>query len=287
MEQRSLSGRTVAISGGAQGIGRVTARALIAKGARVAIGDIDLPLAEKTALELGGNAIALPLDVTDRESFATFLDEAERQLGPLDVVINNAGIMPVGLFSEEDDDSTRRQIDINIHGVITGSKLAIERMLPRRTGHIINIASQAGKAGVPGVATYSGTKHAVIGLSEAMRSEIRDTGIEVSVVMPALVNTELSAGAKEVRLVKTVEPEDVAAGIVATLEKPRFEVWVPNSSKFITAIVGLLPYRGREAIARLLKVDSILLDVDEKAREAYEQRAAESEPSVDEKQAVS
>ena len=97
------------------------------KGCRVAIGDLDLELAEKTAAELGGGTVALALDVTDRGSFAAFLDAAERELGPLDVVVNNAGIMPVTPFAEESDDSIRRQLDINVYGVIVGMQLAIER----------------------------------------------------------------------------------------------------------------------------------------------------------------
>ena len=172
-QRRSLGGKVVAITGGARGIGKATATALVRKGCRVAIGDLDLELAEKTAAELGGGTVALPLDVTDRSSFAAFLDEAERQLGPLDAVINNAGIMPVTPFVEESEESVHRQIDINLHGVITGTQLAIERLRPRGTGYIVNLASQAGKAGIPGIATYSATKHAVVGLSEAVRTELR------------------------------------------------------------------------------------------------------------------
>ncbi len=112
---------------------------------RVAIGDVDLAAAERTAAELGPRTVALPLDVTDRDSFARFLDAAEEQLGPLDVLVNNAGIMPVGRFLDEDDLSARRTVDINLHGVILGMKLGLARMLPRDRGHIVNIASQAGK----------------------------------------------------------------------------------------------------------------------------------------------
>src|SRR5438105_3118833 len=185
---RSLTGQVVAITGGARGIGRATAAALIAQGARGAIGDIDAPLAEKTASELALRsrppapdppAIGLPLDVTDRESFAAFLDETERQLGPLDVLINNAGIMPVGPFEKETDACAERLVDINIHGVILGSKLAIERFKPRGRGHIVQLASIAGKGGFPGGATYCATKHAVVGLTEGLRAELRGTGIEM------------------------------------------------------------------------------------------------------------
>ncbi len=193
-QRRSLSGKVVAITGGARGIGKATATALVRKGCRVAIGDLELELAEQTAAGLGGGTIALPLDVTDRGSFAKFLDETERQLGPVDVVVNNAGIMPVTALVDESDASIKRQLDINIYGVIVGTQLAIERMRPRGSGHIVNIASQAGKTAIPGIATYSGTKHAVVGICEAVRAELRGSGVEVHCVMPTVVNTELTAG---------------------------------------------------------------------------------------------
>src|SRR6516165_2203397 len=107
---RPLAGRVVAITGGARGIGRATAAALIAQGARVAIGDIEAPLAERTATELGSGTIGLALDVTDASSFEAFLDEVENGLGPLDVLINNAGIMPIGPFVEETDATAARMI---------------------------------------------------------------------------------------------------------------------------------------------------------------------------------
>src|SRR6202046_5256 len=181
---RSLAGQVVAITGGARGIGRATAAALITQGARVAIGDIEAPLAERTAQELGGGTIGLPLDVTDRQSFEAFLKEVESRLRPLYVLINNEGIMPIGPFINETDRTAARLIDINLHGVIYGSKLALERFLPRGRGHLVNIASSAGKAGFSGGATYCATKHAVVGLSEAIRAEIWGTEIEVSCVMP-------------------------------------------------------------------------------------------------------
>src|ERR1700753_562590 len=150
---RSLAGRVVAVTGGARGIGRATASALIAQGARVAIGDIDAPLAEKTASELGSGTVGLPLDVPSRESFDAFLTEVENRLGPLDVLVNNAGIMPIGPFVDETDSTAQRLVDINLHGVIYGSKLALERFMPRGRGHLVNIASVARQGGFPGGAT--------------------------------------------------------------------------------------------------------------------------------------
>ncbi len=279
-QRRSLSGKVVAITGGARGIGKATATALVRKGCRVAIGDLDLALAERTAAELGGGTIALALDVTDRGSFSAFLDEAERQLGPLDVVVNNAGIMPVTPFVEESVESIRRQLDINVLGVITGMQLAIERMRPRGSGHIVNLASQAGKGGFPGIATYSATKHAVVGVSEAVRAELRDSGVEIACVMPTVVNTELTSGVGQ-KMIKPVEASDVADEIVDALEVPRFDVWVPRANGALFKIVALLPRPWREALGRLMKVDKLMTEVDQGARRAYEERAAHSEPALE------
>jgi NAD(P)-dependent dehydrogenase (short-subunit alcohol dehydrogenase family) len=276
-QRRSLSGKVVAITGGARGIGKATAFALIAKGCRVAIGDLDLELAEKSAAHLGGGTVALPLDVTDRGSFERFLDEAERQLGPIDAVINNAGIMPVTQFEDESEDSVRRQIDINVGGVITGTQLAIKRLRPRGGGYIVNIASQAGKSGIPGIATYSGTKHAVVGLSEAVRAELRETGIEVLCVMPTVVNTELTSGVGQ-KWVKPVEASDVANEIVDAMEVPRFDVFVPRANGALYKILAPLPRSWREALGRAMKIDKLMIEVDHSARQAYEDRAAASEP---------
>ena len=280
-ERRSLAGKVVAITGGARGIGEATARAIVAKGGKVAIGDLDVDLAQKTAGVLGGETIALELDVTRRDSFENFISQVEERLGPLDVLINNAGIMPIGPFVDEDDATARRMIDINLHGVIFGTKLAMPGMVRRGTGHIVNIASQAGKGGFPGGATYCATKHAVVGLSEAVRAELRDTGVEVSVVMPAVVNTELGSGLVEARGVKVSEPSDVADAIVDALEAPKFDVWVPKVTAAISRVMTLLPRSGREGIARLLKADQVLWNADAQARAAYEDRAAHSEPSLE------
>ncbi len=279
-QRRKLDGKVVAITGGARGIGKATANALLAKGCTVAIGDLDVALAQETASAHGERMLALELDVTNRASFGGFLDQAEQQLGPIEVLVNNAGIMPVSTFAEEGEDSIRRQIDVNLLGVINGTQLAIERMAPRHRGHIVNIASQAGKAGIPGIATYSATKHAVIGLSEAVRGELRGSGIDVACVMPTVVNTELTNGVAQ-RWVKPVEAEDVAAVIVETLEVPRFDVFIPPINGVIYKILSLLPRDAREGLGRLMKVDKLMIDVDHGARRAYEERAAQGTPSAE------
>jgi NAD(P)-dependent dehydrogenase (short-subunit alcohol dehydrogenase family) len=274
-QRRSLNGKVVAITGGARGIGKATAEALVRRGARVAIGDLDLALAEQTATGLGGGSVALALDVSDRGSFEAFLDEAERQLGPLDVIVNNAGIMPTTPFVEESEDSFRRQIEINLIGVINGTQLAMRRMMPRNSGHIVNIASQAGKTGVPGIATYSATKHAVVGLSESIRAELRGRDIEVSCVMPTVVNTELTAGVGQ-KWVKPVEASDVAEAIAEALEVPRFDVFVPKANGALLRGAALIPRSAAEWVGRTMGTDKLMTEVDHTARAAYEERAAHS-----------
>jgi len=279
---RVLAGQTVAITGGARGIGRATAAVLAGQGMRVAIGDLDLQAARKAACDIGANAIGLPLDVTERASFAAFLDGVEEQLGPLDVLINNAGIMQVGRFVDEDDLTARRMIDINLGGVILGTKLALERMVPRNRGHIVNISSQAGKYGAPGGATYSATKHAVIGLTEAVRGELRlmRADIDLSYVMPFVVNTELGSGLGQARGMRSLQPADVAGAILDALRRGTVEVWVPRSARTTQLLGALLPRRLSEALARAMKADMVLAGADASVRRGYELRAAASEPAL-------
>ncbi len=281
-QQRPIAGQVVAITGGARGIGKATAQAFLARGCKVAIGDLDLAAAEQTAAELGEHCRAYPLNVCERASMKAFIDGAEADLGPIGIFVNNAGIMQVGWrLWEEDDATTQRMIDININGVSYGVKEVAPRMLERRAGHIVNIASSAGKGGFPGGATYCGTKHYVVGLSEALRTELRGSGVEVSCVMPVLVDTELTDGCPETRGVKKVTPEDVANEIVGAVEHLRFDVFVPRSVQRITWTMNLLPRSGREAVSRALKADKVLLDVDASKRANYQLRASHSDPALD------
>jgi NAD(P)-dependent dehydrogenase (short-subunit alcohol dehydrogenase family) len=278
-QPRSLAGKVVAITGGARGIGKATAQALVRKGARVAIGDIDRAAAERTGAELG--VLGLPLDVTDHAGFTAFLDEVERRLGPLDVLVNNAGIMPITPLLDETADSIARQLEINLHAVIHGTQEAARRMLPRGTGHIINMASLAGRLGVPNMATYCATKHGVVGFSEAMHLELGGSGVEVTAVMPYFARTELATGMANARGQRFVTPDEVASATVSALERPRF------SSGVLAQLGSALPQGLREALRRLLRTDDVALKADFEARAEYEQRAAASAPAVeDEREAA-
>jgi NAD(P)-dependent dehydrogenase (short-subunit alcohol dehydrogenase family) len=270
----SVGRRVVAISGGARGIGLATARALHAAGAKVAIGDIDRDAAVAAAESIGTDVLASGLDVADRASFDQFLALTERELGPLDVLINNAGIMPIGPMLDEPDSLARRAVEINVLGPLQGMKAVLPGMLSRRRGHIVNVASVAGKSPVPGGATYAATKAAIVSLTETARVEYRGSGIDFTCVMPSFTNTDLINGTKGTRFVSTIEPEDVAEAIAGAVERPRPDVYVPRS---VGAILKMAPFQGRrlrDAINRSLGADRTFLDIDHGARAGYEKRIA-------------
>jgi NAD(P)-dependent dehydrogenase (short-subunit alcohol dehydrogenase family) len=265
------AGKVVAITGGARGIGRATAAALTGAGARVAIGDIDELALKETASDL--DVLGQALDVTSRESFEAFLDTVEAKLGSVDVLVNNAGIMPLGRLVDEPDDVTRRIVEINLLGAINGTKLAVSRMSPRGSGQIINVSSAVGRVAVAHAATYSATKFAVVGLTEAVRSELRGTGIDVSVILPSIVKTELGAGLDDKGGKRSVEPEDVAEAILKTIRRPRFETWVPHSAYRMWKPVSILPRRMFDFLSNVGGEADILANNDPVARAAYEERA--------------
>ncbi len=269
-----LDGQVVAITGGAGGIGIATAKALVAAGAKVSIGDLEESAAQKAADELGHGNIGGHLDVTDSASFEAFVERTEAEVGSLDVLINNAGVMILGPLEEETDEVTAIQLGVNLTGVINGTKIAMRRMKPRGRGRIVNVASQAGKAGFPGGATYCASKFAVVGLCDAVRNELRGTGVGVSCVMPGPVDTELGAGIGNARGVETLTPEQVAAAMVQAIARGESDVWVPRKTRFMQSPVSLLPAGGRDFMMRAFNADKVLSRVDNAKRAEYEERAA-------------
>ncbi len=273
--RQDLQGATVVITGAGRGIGLATAHQFAAAGAMVVIGDLDGSVAASAAGQVGGRTVGYAVDVADRESYAAFITLA-KQHGPIDILVNNAGIMPLSPLVEETDEATDRIIDINLHGVITGAKLVAPDMIARRHGHIINVASAVGRIAMASGATYSASKFAVVGFSEAMASELASSGVEVSCVLPTVVATELGAGITATRGMRACKPEEVAAAIVQVATKPVFETWVPAYSKGMFYSANTLPRRARKRIERLLGADTSLSKVDATARSEYERRAAES-----------
>jgi NADP-dependent 3-hydroxy acid dehydrogenase YdfG len=269
----NIAGRTIAITGAARGIGHATAKALLERGARVVIGDRDVTALESAVAGLGGRVAGHPLDVTNRQSFSEFLSQARGESGRIDVLINNAGVMPVGPFLQQSEQAIRSAVEVNFYGVLNGCQLVLPEMVARRRGHIVNIASMAGMTAVPGQVVYAGTKFAVVGLSTALADEYFPRGVEVSVVLPTFTNTELIAGTHTSAAQKPVQPEDVAAAVVNVLDKPTTIVSVPRQLRFVAAMAQMLGPRGRRWLSAKLGNDRVFLDVDRTAREHYEDRA--------------
>ncbi len=255
------------VTGGARGIGKETARLLATAGAEVWIGDIDVALADQTARELGVHACAL--DVTDPDSFAAFLDAPGR---PVTMLVNNAGVMHTGAFHEIDLSSHLREISIDLCGVVIGTRLVLPAMLDRNEGHIVNVASMAGKITLPGVATYNATKFGVAALSRAIRAEIAHTDVTISTVMPAAVKTDLVSGIST-KGAPTLEPADIAAVIVASARHGRREIPVPRWLGPTGAIEEILPESVFSGLKRLGGGDRLLTNVDADERRAYAARA--------------
>jgi NAD(P)-dependent dehydrogenase (short-subunit alcohol dehydrogenase family) len=258
-------GRRVAVTGGARGIGLATAGAFARRGATVVIGDVDADLAKTVAAELGGTGH--PLDVRDRDSFRAFLDAA----GPLDVLVNNAGVAPAGRFVDLDPDLLDVVVDVNLRGVVNGMRLALPDMLARGSGVVVNIASLAGRVPLPGAALYGGTKHAVLGLTAAVRGELHGSGVTVSAVLPTFVRTELVAGLNVAGLPK-VDAVAVAAAVVrvATARRPPTAVTVPRWMTPLGTLYPMLPSRLRDALQAWAYPDDDRIDAGERAD--YERR---------------
>ena len=282
----NIRGKTVAITGAARGIGNAIARALLARGARVVIGDRDVNALEAAVAALSGfgPASGHPLDVTDKESFARFLDKARSEGGGrIDVLINNAGVMPIGPLLDQSDQAIRTAVEVNFYGVLNGCRLILPELVARRGGHIVNIASMAGMLGVPGQAVYAATKFAVVGLTTAIADEFKPHGVEVSAVLPTFTNTELIAGTDATGAHKPIQPADVAAAVVKVLDKPTTMVSVPRPLRYVGALTQMLSPRGRRWLNRKLGNDRVFMEFDTGVRRGYEDRAQHSTGVTDEK----
>jgi NADP-dependent 3-hydroxy acid dehydrogenase YdfG len=275
MRRSTLNGLRIAITGGARGIGLATAKELYAQGASVVIGDLDVDLVTQSASEIGAGVLGLALDVSDHASYAAFLKAATAD-GPIDVLVNNAGVMPIGHFVEQSPETLRRALEVNVLGCLHGMSLALPPMLDRGAGHIINVASTAGKSPVPGGVAYCATKSAVVALTETARVEHRGTGVAFTCVMPHFTNTELIAGTRATKLIPVVEPEDVGRAIAdAVASKPK-DVYVPKVVGAILRTQPLFGRRLRDTVNSRLGAYDTFLTFDRDERAAYDDRVKRS-----------
>jgi NAD(P)-dependent dehydrogenase (short-subunit alcohol dehydrogenase family) len=275
MVRRMVADKLVAVTGGARGVGLATAGALVAAGARPVLLDVDGDAVAVAAASLPGAPPSYPLDIADPGMFRDLLERVERDHGPLDALVNNAGIMPINRFDEESDATAERVVAVNLLGTIYGTREAFRRMRDRRRGHIINIASMAGKVATPGLGTYSATKFGIVGYTESVRYEARGSGVDFSVILPGVIATRLSAGMTNKGLGKPIEADAVAQAVVNTLARPRPEVYVPPAFRGVAAFSALAPKALLDRMVRWSGGDHAALDaVDSPARAEYEREIA-------------
>jgi 2-hydroxycyclohexanecarboxyl-CoA dehydrogenase len=190
-----LEGRTALVTGGASGIGAATARRLAAEGARVAVGDLDLERARDVAGEIDG--VATGLDVTDTASVGRAVAAATEALGPVDVLVNNAGTDRFAFFVTTDEELWDFVLAVNLRGVLACTHAVLPTMHERGGGVIVNVASEAGRVGSQGSATYSAAKAGVIGFTKAIARESARFGVRCNAVAPGPIETPLLNSAPE------------------------------------------------------------------------------------------
>ena len=196
----NIQDKIIVITGASSGLGEAAARHLSAQGAVVVLGARRLDRIEALAAELraaGGNALAQATDVVDRHQVQALVDSAVREFGRVDVLINNAGLMPQSMLDKLRIDDWDRMIDVNIKGVLYGIAAVLPQMQAQKSGHIINVSSVAGHRVGPGGAVYSATKHAVRVISEGLRQEVKPYNIRTTIISPGAVATELPGSVTE------------------------------------------------------------------------------------------
>ncbi len=246
----------------------------------VAIGDMRQIGALGEASSQLGLQVGRRLDVTDRRSFTDFLDTVEERLGTVDVLVNNAGVIAVGSAVDEADAVTQRLLDVNIYGVILGTKLAAQRMLPRGHGHIINIASLGGVLPTEGIATYCATKHAVLGYTDTcshgeprQRCPLLGDSADADQYRDDYRHRARRSWLQE-RRGRTMSPRQ-SPGMIA---KPKPRVFVPRSIGALAAAgQRLMSQRASEALGRALGTGRVFTnDVEVDKRKSYVRRTGTS-----------
>lgn len=239
-----VKGKLALVTGGAGGIGKALARRLLSGGARVVLWDLDPAALDSASRELdpvGGGVFAYALDVTDRARVAETAARVRREVGEVDILDNNAGVVFGGDFLSVTEESLAKTIDVNVNAVMWCTRAFLPSMVERGSGHLVMVASAAGLLGVPGMAAYSASKHAVIGLAESIRLELRKKGargVGLTIVCPSFVKTGMFEGVKAPLLTPWLDPDRLADTVYSAVLADRLYVREPFMVKLVPVLKG-------------------------------------------------
>jgi short-subunit dehydrogenase len=286
-----LNRRRVLITGGAQGIGLEMAIKFAGRGSEIVIADLDeekLPEAKARIAELGVPVWGFPVDVTNPASIASLKAQIDAEVGPIDVLVNNAGIVFGGPFTKTPLDEHFKTYEVNILGVVAMTHAFLDDLVARPEAHLVNIASYSGFVGMAYGSSYASSKWAVIGFSESIRAELmaqRHNHVHVTIVCPSYIGTGMFEGAEAVKATQILEPGFVAEKVVHAVEHNAVYVKEPWIVKITPLLRDLLPTPLYDQIARLFGSDTTMAHWtghhSEAKPEAEEQPASSDQPEAD------
>lgn len=263
-----FKGRTVIVTGASSGIGRKTAEAFARQGANVALVARGADRLREASRLAGAGALAFECDVSDREQVERMACAVSERLGPVDVLVNNAGFAVYGSVLDLDVDQIESQMKTNYFGMVYCTKQVLPGMIRRGSGHIVNVASVAASMGLPGIASYCASKSAMLGFSEGLKHELKGTGVGVTVVSPIMVRTNFfdhpSFAGMPPNSKWSLSPEGVAGAILKAAGSPRLEVVVPPIARAAIWLKDTFPYIADPIIA-----GSFRRQLEESRRAAY------------------
>jgi short-subunit dehydrogenase len=257
-----LDGKRVLITGGAQGIGLEMAMKFAGRGADVVIADLNegkLPEAQAKIEALGVSAWGFPVDVTNPASIASLKAQIAAEVGPIDVLVNNAGVVFGGPFTETPLDQHFRTYEVNTFGLVAMTHAFLPDLIGRPEAHLVNISSASGFVGLPYGSTYASSKWAVIGFSESIRSELKVLGhehVHVTIVCPSYIGTGMFEGAAAPKATNILEPDFIAEKVIRAVERNRIHVLEPWMVKITPLLRELLPTALYDRISHLFGADT-------------------------------
>jgi short-subunit dehydrogenase len=255
LAMKNVHGKRVLITGGAGGLGHSMARAFAAEGAELVLTDLVGETLDDMVTDFAKRGVACTgyvVDVTDAAAIVALRDRVHAELGPVQVLINNAGIVHGGPFSEVPLERHLRTLRVNVEGVVAMTHAFLPDLVTARAGHLVNVASASGFIGLPFGSTYAASKWAVIGLSESLRLELKKMGhrhVGVTSVCPSYVDTGMFAGVRPPKLTRFLTPDQVAADVVAAVQRNRPFVLEPWLVKITPFLVNALPRSVADAIS--------------------------------------